>query len=121
MDDNAAAVPSTHWKDDRYAAAYGLATVQRSLLAHPQVLAAITVLPAGDGGAVQQDLDALAGGQAGGDLGVVCRDVDRRLGRIGDGRNGGRLVGAVDHAGQEVRVRGSRRESSKQINDPIVR
>lgn len=92
----------THRKDERYSAANGFAAIQNSLVAHPQVLGAIAVLPADNSCAVKKNLNALTRGKASGDFAVVRRDVDRWLSRVGDGRNGGWLVWTVDHAGQQL-------------------
>ena len=50
----------TYRKDDRNTTPHRLAAVQLRRLAQPQVLRAIGALPAYDGRAKQQDLDALA-------------------------------------------------------------
>jgi len=87
---------ATYRENDRNATSDGLRAVQLRGVAHPQILRPAGGLPADDGGAEQQDLDALAGGQARNDLRVV--DVDDGLRHLGGWRvDGGRLVGAIDH------------------------
>ena len=88
----------THRKDEGDAAADGLGAVELGGVGEPELLVAGAVPPADDGGAVQQDVDGLAGGQAGGDAALVGGDVDLGLGRqAGGGRQRGRLVWTVDH------------------------
>ena len=90
-----------HGEDDGDASSHRLAAVQGGLLAQPQVLRlAAVALPAGDGGAVQHHLDALARGQGCNDLGACARahNVDLGFGARGIGgleRRG--AVRAVDH------------------------
>lgn len=92
----------THRKHDRNASADRLGAVESRLLAHPQVVGAVCILPAYDGGAVEQHRQALAAGQACGYARVVVANVDGGLGASGFG-GGGRvgerrwLVRAFDH------------------------
>ena len=67
----------TYRKDDWNATPYRLAPIQLGRIAQPQVLRAIGALPAYDGRAKQQDLDALTCWQLGDDTGVM--NVDNRL------------------------------------------
>lgn len=86
-------------EDQGDAASDGLGTVQDGLVAQPELLVAGGILPADDGRAEQEDLDALAGGQRGSDATGVVVDAHRGLGEglLCPGGQRGRLVGAVDH------------------------
>lgn len=115
---------SAHGEDEGNATADGLGSVEGGSLAEPEAFGTSGVLPAQDGCAVQQDLDALAGGQAGSDAGVVVGDVDLGLGRqAGGGGQSRGLVRAVDHCeGMEMAwEQSSRVESSRDVWEGKVR
>jgi hypothetical protein len=99
-------------EDERDAAAHCFRAVEVRRLAQEELLVPRGILPADDGGAVEQDLDGFAGGQDGGDARVGVRDVHLCLrcepGR--DGVEGGRFLGTVDHVDDGGAVaRGDRR------------
>lgn len=102
------ALLEAHREHDRHASPHRLAAVERGLVAQPQVLRlAAIALPAGDGGAEQQHVDALAGRQRRNHLGARAgaHNVDLGLGAGGIGsleRRG--AVGALDHVAGQARV-----------------
>lgn len=88
-----------HREDQRDAAAHGFRAVQLRLAAEEELLLPRRVLPAYDGGPVEEYLDRFAGGQHGRDARVRVRDVDlclrRQAGRDGIQSRG--LLWAVHH------------------------
>lgn len=90
-------------EDDGDAAADGLAAVEGGGAAEPEALAAV-VFPGDDGCAVEEDGDAVAGGEGGGD--AVAVGVDDGLRARCGGGDGGGFVGAVC-SGYSVREFGS--------------
>lgn len=89
---------SKHGEDEGDAAADGLGAVELGGVAEPELFSTEGVLPAGDGGAVQEDRDALSGGEDSADGGVVGGDGDEGLWREArGGGEGGGAVGAADH------------------------
>ena len=79
-------------EDDGDAAADGLAAVEGGGAAEPKAFAA-AVFPGDDGCAVEEDGDAVAGGEGGGD--AVAVGVDDGLRACRRGGDGGGFVGAV--------------------------
>jgi len=89
---------SEHGEHERDAAADGFGAVKLCGVAEPKLFSAESVLPAGDGGTIQEDGDAFASGEDGADRGVVGGDGDEGLWReAGGGGEGGGAVGAADH------------------------
>lgn len=85
-------------KDEGNAAADGLGAVELGGVAQPQLLVARGILPADDGGAVEENFEGLAGGEGGDDLCVVVGEVDLGLwGQSGGGGEGRGLVRSVYH------------------------
>lgn len=83
-------------EDDGNATTNSSRTIQDGSFTQPQLLIARSILPAGDGGAVQQNMDTLASGEHGRDSRVVMGDVNLSL--RGRGRCGGesrRLIWSV--------------------------
>lgn len=64
----------TYRKNDRHTPAYSLAAIKHCRLADPQVLPAFA-FPARHRGTVEQDFDAVAGGEGGGDFAVLAGDA----------------------------------------------
>jgi hypothetical protein len=60
-------VNRTYREDEGNASPSGPRAVELRILAEPELLIARGILPAEDGGTVEQDLDGLAGGQLGRD------------------------------------------------------
>lgn len=79
-------------EDDGDAAADGLAAVEGGGTAEPEALGA-AVFPRDDGCAVEEDGDAVAGGEGGGD--AVAVGVDDGLRACRGGGDGGGFVGSV--------------------------
>lgn len=88
---------ATHGEDQRDAASHGLAPVELGGVREPHALVAGAALPADDGRAEQQDIDALARGQHGAHAAVVVGDVGLGLRGQARGRQCGGLVGTVNH------------------------
>jgi len=83
-------------EDEGDAAADGLGAVELGGGGEPELLGARAILPADDGGAVEKHLDGVAGGEDGGDAGVVVGGGYLGLrGEAGSGGQGGGTVGAV--------------------------
>lgn len=88
----------TYREDQGDTASHSFGAIKLGGIAEPEALVASTILPAGDSGAVKQDLDTLSRGQHGTDARVVMCDVDLGLwGETGRGHQRLGLVGSVNH------------------------